>query len=377
MAFTQTQEWRLRMRCYTSQRNGIRLRHDSGGAMSKYPTIGMGILVFLTISRLAVAQCHTGTSTLLQSYPPTTHQTVIVSDPAGEQLATFDLDWGGALISLIYNGNEYVGQTASLATGGLVQVAMHTGGECTDFNPTQAGGNPAWPSSVLGAACNGAGTINLFSSMLDYNRNLAGLTSYYSLFGGDFQSGVPGTLYQGYLTPYVIQTYSTWVANPGGAPHYYLKLQQLVTQVTSVTSPGNNDGFLIDLAAYMSATVNSQPTSSFKSSCGNQSPCLCTQVAPCHSQTQLPLVEGAYTAPDGLTGVAVGVGAGYTISRSTPSSPPPPGWYPGSTYDSGTAQIHLAFDRVRDLKPGVQLSFAWYVLPGSFSSALTFMSTHN
>lgn len=65
-------------------------------------------------------------------YPPpgntivSPHQAIQLSDPAGQQTAKFDMYWGGALASLQYAGTEYLDQGSSFATGGLLQVAMHT-----------------------------------------------------------------------------------------------------------------------------------------------------------------------------------------------------------------------------------------------------------
>src|SRR5579872_3064969 len=89
-----------------------------------YALIGFAVLCGAATSMQA--QC-----SVTYVYPPSQntvvspHQALQITDPAGEQVATFDLYWGGALVSLKYNGTEYIDQGTSFATGGLVQVALH------------------------------------------------------------------------------------------------------------------------------------------------------------------------------------------------------------------------------------------------------------
>lgn len=56
-----------------------------------------------------------------------THKVARLRDPAQEQVAIFDLYWGGALRSLTYGGREYIDQTTNSTTAGLVQIGLHNG----------------------------------------------------------------------------------------------------------------------------------------------------------------------------------------------------------------------------------------------------------
>ena len=88
----------------------------------------------------ASAGCGATTFQPISPFVPrgTTHNAYFLTDPAGQQTAVFDIQWGGALASLKLNGVEMVWGNA---TGGMVQPALHTFPTSQDYNPTQAGDN--------------------------------------------------------------------------------------------------------------------------------------------------------------------------------------------------------------------------------------------
>ena len=73
----------------------------------------------------ASAGCGSTTFQPISQFIPhgTTHNAYFLSDPAGQQTAVFDIQWGGALASLKLSGVEMVWGNA---TGGMVQPAFHT-----------------------------------------------------------------------------------------------------------------------------------------------------------------------------------------------------------------------------------------------------------
>lgn len=214
-----------------------------------------------------------------------------------------------------------------------------------DYNPTQAGANPYWPSTVMGAACNGSGSMNVFSSMLNY-YNLPGSTApVVSVFGGQL-------VYDAYMTPYVIRTYADWVQNPGGSPAYYLRLTEYVINVG-----GENYGWSFDLAAYFATNL---PAAAGSPSCT-------TAQSPCTTQEQLPLLGGSYIDASLNNGIAVGVGRGSPLSTVFNAY-----WFQGR----GSTDVHLFFANV-PVEAGQPRVFTWYVMPGTFAAAQNFMANHS
>src|SRR5260370_40870625 len=225
----------------------------------------------------------------------------------------------------------------------MLQVAMHTYPDgVNDYNPTQAGANPYWPSSVLGAACNGSGIANIFSSMLDYNRNSSGRAPVPSVFNGELQLDA-------YTTPYVIRTWAQWIPT-GGSPAYYLRLQQWITNYGEESYVW---GF--DLAAYAAADLTTSAASP-----------ACTQGSPC-TQSQFAFLAGGYTSGSLTDGLAVGVPAQSSLMTTFNGL-----WY----YSRGSYDTHLFFAN-EGVPPGQQKIFAWYVMPGYFAAAQAFMQNHS
>ena len=73
--------------------------------------------LLLTTAAAFGAREHCPQTTSFSPVPGVTHQAAYLMDPAGEQVAVFDLSWGGVLVSLRYNDVEYV--SSSSTNGGF------------------------------------------------------------------------------------------------------------------------------------------------------------------------------------------------------------------------------------------------------------------
>lgn len=174
------------------------------------------------------------------AYPtvPATHNALYITDPANQQLAVFDMEWGGTLASLRFSpaGNVLVNgvpnpQAQELVwghdPGGMLQPAFWV--ENSNYNPEQAGdlGQPGdWGrgAPVYGGACKNGTLLLIMTSTVEYFKNDP-------YWGTDMNWARAATVYRGaprsdmWMTPYAVTLTATFVPNPGGSPAYYLKLE--------------------------------------------------------------------------------------------------------------------------------------------------------
>jgi len=278
--------------------------------------------------------------------PGTTHNAYFLTDPAGQQRAVFDIQWGGALASLKYNGVEMVWGNA---TGGMVQPAMHTFLNSQDYNPTQAGDNKNLGSTVAGVKCIDGNSIYIITGgVLDYNLGRSGYTAASAVKNNAVVSG-------SYETPYTVLTTATFVANPGGTPAYYLQMKHTITNIDPVEA--FSWGF--ELAGYVPFTFSQ--TVSF--------PAGCTSSTPCSNPSTPQLVSGLYPNT-GLTG-----GTAFYVS-------------PATYWTNKTCFVSFNIDTINQnhsshlftgswgLGPGTSRSVVWYVMVGNWNDALSFAQTH-
>src|SRR3954451_8975614 len=179
----------------------------------------------------ASAGCGSTTFQPISQFIPhgTTHNAYFLSDPVGQQTAVFDIQWGGALASLKLSGVEMVWGNA---TGGMVQPAFHTYPvtSSADYNPTQAGDNKNVGSTVVGVNCIDSNNLKIITGgVLDYDLGRGGYIVANAIKNNSVSTG-------SYATPYTFVTVASFVANPGGSPSYYLKLQQTIANISSSES---------------------------------------------------------------------------------------------------------------------------------------------
>jgi hypothetical protein len=199
--------------------------------------------VFLTVPLWAACGTTTFTPNRLAgngyvyAVAPSTHNALYVTDSANQQIAIFDMEWGGVLASLRYdpNGNVFSnGQVNPQAQelvwghdpGGMLQPAFWTGN--SSYNPTQAGdsgqsGDWGRGSPVYGAACKGGSMLLIMTSTLDAFENQASWGNGMNFpRAAGIDHGVPHA--NMWLSPYSVTVTASFVSNPQGTPANYLKL---------------------------------------------------------------------------------------------------------------------------------------------------------
>lgn len=278
-------------------------------------------------------------------FKPQTNQTdkaIILHDPAGEQTAVFDTTQGGALVSLKYHGVEHVW---GYNGGGLLQMAFHNrmknGAWDGDYNPTQAGDGSA-NSPVTGIACDGDKSVDMFTTMLDFNHN----NGFYpkalaAVWDGRVNDMVPLS----YSSPYVLETQGEWIPNPVGSPRYYLRLKERLVHVADE----NVGKFSYDFAAYMPWEFGVRAVS----------PANC----PCSREQTLYMAGGWYLDDSREEGLAVAM-----PSSNFPDTKVRGGF--NSDFMWRNHNFHLGSHEALD---GIAAKdFVWYVMAGSWNAAEKF-----
>jgi hypothetical protein len=297
-------------------------------------------LAFALIPPPAAASC--GATTFTPAGGPT-HNAYYVTDPTGQQTAVFDLQWGGTLTALTYNGSSLLWGNA---TGGTVEPVLHlTAVNGQDYEPMLAGEVRNLGSPVTGVRCVDSNTLYLMTGgLLDFNDGASGMVS---------SSAVQNDVVQGasFSTPYAVVTIATFVANSSGPPSYYLKLQQMVTNL----DPFESFTWRLDLAGY----------SPFSFSTFQAYPSNCTAATPCNGAVTAHLIAGLYPN-GGLTG---GVAFYVSPSQNFAAQSTYASWQTDSI--NGNQSVHL-FAVGWPLPPNSAQSVTWFVLAGNWSTTLSF-----
>jgi hypothetical protein len=284
------------------------------------------------------------TTTEFKPEPNQTDQAVVLVDPAGEQKATIDITQGGALVSLIYGGQEHVWKYNG---GGLLQMAFHNhmqGAWEGDYNPTQAGDGSA-ASPVTGVACDHNRSLTTLTTMLDFNHN----NGFYpkalvAVWDGKVNDMVPLS----YSSPYLLETHAEWVPNPRGAPAYYLRLKERMVHVADEKV----GAFSYDFASYNPWELTTRAV--YPENC------------PCTAAQANSIVGGWYKDPSRTVGIAVAM----------PASNFPGGKISGgfnSDFMWRNRNFHLGSHEALD---GIAAKdFVWYVMPGAWENAKSYAAT--
>jgi hypothetical protein len=303
------------------------------------------LILLLWTNHQAGATCGATTFQPISKFVPsgTTHNAYYLTDPAGQQRAVFDIVWGGALASLKQNGVERVWGNA---TGGMVQPAFHTFPNGQDYNPTQAGDQNNKGSAVMGVRCIDSNTLYIMSGTLDYNRGMSGYIISNTVLNGAVVSN-------SYATPYTVGTIASFVPNPAGSPAYYLKLEQTITNFHSTS----NLPFGFELAGYVPYTFTYQVR--YPASCA-------TVDNNCYNSATPDLLGGLYPNANLTNGTA------FFVSPQTAWDPNQRTFVSLATDDINQNQSTHLFTENWVLPPGSSRTVTWYVLVGSWSTALSF-----
>jgi len=291
-------------------------------------------------------------------------QVVVLRDPAGEQEARFDLLHGASLISLRYRGKELLyGQGAGADVGmfalrqPLPQMRMRSP-YWTAFNPDQGGVSMGVASTVAGVACEGTRSMRAIAMMIDRSvDNSFEPEKLLGVWAGKISDNFP----PGYSTPYSIETRASWVKNPGGAPAWYLKLEQSVVNIRPQAS-GPLQWFLSGAAPW-----NSQRFVQFPENC--------TEKSPCASTTTAALASGHYEDEANQRGVATVVPtAPWRTSKAFLRDNAE---YVVLLYGAVWAAPRRTFAAVleRPLDGVGSFDFAWYVCAGPWEQVRAFAAS--
>jgi hypothetical protein len=359
------------------------------------------ILFQVVILGTATADCGAGRFTPLRAGPvqqtywlptPRDHDTLFLVDPANQQYAAFDLEFGGILASLRYDptgqvldSNRNVNPAAEELIwghhpGGMLQPAWSRGFDAFSYFPNPAGdveGHGRGPA-VLGAVCKDGSVLTIYSGVPDFYNN-KGLIDRAAVVKNeqivvDADSGQ--TMWQ---TPYTLTTTVSFVPNPGTTgPAYYLKLDMFIMNIDTRERVGFNGG----VALYAPGTTgpcvvandyecNFDPqfgSGSFKYEI--QDPAGCTVLDACpHANVgpRLPkFVMGKYTDADHTNGIATSMAAATYFPTAQVGNA-------GTGYDRfwnnvGGGSAILPFK----IPPLGGLHFAVFVLAGDWSAADAF-----
>lgn len=348
-------------------------------------------LCLAAVGTYALADCGVGSfapdrtywaddgNTYWLSVDPATHSTIYLTDPANQQYAAFDMEWGGALASLRYRpaGSVYIpGQGVQADAeelvwghdpGAMVQFALWTGNSY--YNPDQAGDVGSNGSALYGAACknlpDGTQLVLIHSSTRDFWQNNPpwGDNMNYgraaALYGSNI-FGSPGNKvnHYGFATPYAVTVTARFVPNPAcpsgncgaSAPRYYLKIDSFVqrTDILETFTP-----FLWTYALYTPYSFTNYV----------MNPANCVEATPCNADTHL--LVGLYPDPSLADGVAIGTNAATWASGSL-------------VYNSAGADNNWhnqgGGPHAKDwyVASGAGRRFIVYIMAGSWSTALQY-----
>ncbi len=223
------------------------------------------------------------------------------------------------------------------------------------FNPDQGGSSMGVPATTGGVACEGQSSMRAIAMMIDRGAdNSFQKEPLLGVWMGHISDNFP----PGYSSPYTIETSASWVENPGGAPRYYLQLDQTVVHIRPGAT-GSLEWFLSGASPWEFEYKASYPEN-------------CTEKTPSNSGSTPALAIGRYQDQQRETGVATVVPtAAWKTSRAFTRENAE---YVVLLYGAVWAAPRHTFAAVltRDL-PGVNgFHFKWYVCAGAWEAAQSF-----
>ena len=211
------------------------------------------------------------------------------------------------------------------------------------------------PSSVAGVACSGEGTVRALAMMVDVgNDSSFARAPLLGVWAGHVSEEFP----PGYSTPFAIETDARWVENPGGAPHYYLRLEQVVVNVRPSSSQP------VEWSLEGVAPWDSEYAASY--------PDKCTEKIPCSSTDAPAIAAGRYQDAGRTVGFATIVPTlNWKTSRAFVRSNAE---YVVLSYGAVWAAPRRVFAIVlaHDLEGLRAFHFSWTVCAGSWGQAQRF-----
>lgn len=294
------------------------------------------VLLLLTAAIGASADCGAGRFTPLRSGEtqqtywlptPRDQDTIFLIDPANQQYAAFDLEFGGTLASLRYDQTGHVldsNRNLNPAAveliwghhpGGMLQPAWSRGGDDFSYFPNPVGDveGHGRGSSVLGVVCKDASVLTIYSGVPDFYPN-KGLIDRAAAVKNE-QIVVDGNGAQNmWLTPYTVTTTVTFVPNPTGSPAYYLKLDMFIMNIDTRERVGFGGGFSLYAPGTTEPCVVNNYVCGFDPEFGPGSfkyelvdPSQCTGAALCANVAKL--VIGRYPNAGHTNGIATSMAA--------------------------------------------------------------------
>jgi len=277
----------------------------------------------------------------VQTTTPAGHAAIALTDPTGEQTATFDLVWGGMLGSLTYRGAE---QLYGSHTAAMVQPNLYAFFNGNQYDPWGAGDYALRGSTVPGVYCTTADKLFILTGMTDFAAGASGHTPLNAIQDG---AVVPGK----YAVPYTLRTVARFVPNPTGQPAYYLKLESQIAN--------NHPSEWLAFGFWLVGTIPYDH--------GNLavSPQAC-QDANCDSSQTPYLVGGGYVDAGLSNGVAFYVSpqAHWNVAGSQAFV----------TFRSSAGQYRSTnlVNRSWSVPPLAVRNWSWYVLAGGWTAAVAF-----
>jgi hypothetical protein len=306
------------------------------------------VRVMLLTTGCTLAACQIAAALCYQTsiaVPGGTHAALALSDPIGEQVATFDVVWGGMLTSLTDNTTERIYGSSIWA---MAEPSWFYFPGSVAYLPVGAGDQFQNGSNVPLAGCTTSNSLIIMTALTDF---LAGGSGYKPLPA--IKNGMPVSGMYG--APYVLTTTAHFVSNPSGQPPYYLQLDETIAN--------NHPSEYLPFGFWLkgSTPYGYQYTVAAPASCTASTPC---QAGPHGGYPNL--LVGRYIDPALTNGVA------FSISPTTAWSDGTVGYT--AVGDDTNGQFRLAYlvNSFWLINPLTTRSWTWFVMSGSWASAIQF-----
>jgi len=319
-----------------------------------------GVRFFATLALFAIMSRHAGATCGYTTFTPPgqgSHVAIYLTDPSGQQTATFDLVWGGMLASLKYNGIEHVVGNHTVT---MVQPNWFYYPSANPYQIAGAGDINLQGAPVPSVYCSASNQLLIITGLVDFAAGSGGYTplpaarqtllEYGPGVGddrnlGDMVSGM-------YAAPYTLTTAARFVPNPSAPPAYYLRLDYKITN--------NHPTEQLPFGHWFRASTPYDHTTTALA------PSNCASSSSCQSSTTPYLITGRYVDAGRTNGIA------FYLSPQTAWSSGTTAWAVfGTDVGLQTQQVSLV-NQFWAIAPRTSRQWALYALVGEWSRALTF-----